>query len=148
MVHISSANLFALKPRRVLNFTCMLQDLFRDIFDGSHSLYRYDYENCDSAAAQKMMDLLWKFIADKANIGKVFTSGDKKFKVAKAEDFEYTDPIDKSVVKNQVLPTSGGRRKLHELRNEKYGLVNKTPTEKWEFRNSAIKIVKIREASL
>lgn len=49
------------------------------------------------------MDLLEKFVADKANIGKVFTSDGKKFKVVKAENFEYTDPIDKSVASKQVF---------------------------------------------
>ena len=63
---------------------------------------RYDYEKVDSAAADKMVQRLNTFIADKANIGKEFTAAGKTFKVAKAEDFEYTDPIDKSVAKKQV----------------------------------------------
>jgi len=49
-----------------------------------------------------MVHLLNAFIADKTNIGKEFTAAGKSFKVAKAEDFEYVDPIDKSVAKKQV----------------------------------------------
>jgi len=70
--------------------------------DGDTNACRYDYEKVDSAAADKMVHRLNAFIADKANIGKEFTAGGKTFKVAKTEDFEYTDPIDKSVAKKQV----------------------------------------------
>jgi len=65
-------------------------------------MFRYDYEKVDSAAADKMVERLNAFIADKTNVGKEFTAAGKTFKVAKAEDFEYTDPIDKSVSKKQV----------------------------------------------
>ena len=48
------------------------------------------------------------------NVGKVFTasSGGKTFEVSKADNFEYVDPIDKSVTKNQgirVFFTDGSR---------------------------------------
>lgn len=69
-------------------------------------LFRYDYEKVDSAAADKMVERLNAFIADKATVGKEFTAAGKTFKVGKAEDFEYTDPIDKSVTKKQVGPNS------------------------------------------
>jgi len=49
-----------------------------------------------------MVDRLNAFIADKTTVGKEFTAAGKSFKVAKAEDFEYVDPIDKSVAKKQV----------------------------------------------
>jgi len=65
-------------------------------------LSRYDYEKVDAAAADKMVERLNAFIADKTSIGKEFTAAGKTFKVAKAEDFEYVDPIDKSVAKKQV----------------------------------------------
>ncbi len=35
-------------------------------------------------------------------INKEFSHGGKSFQVAKADDFEYTDPIDGSVTKKQV----------------------------------------------
>jgi len=65
--------------------------------------FRYDYENVDNSGADKMVDLLNAFIADKTNIGKVLKGGSKEYKVAKAEDFEYHDPIDQSIAKKQVL---------------------------------------------
>jgi len=49
-----------------------------------------------------MVQRLNAFIVDKSNKGKEFTAAGKTFKVAKAEDFEYVDPIDKSVAKKQV----------------------------------------------
>jgi len=63
---------------------------------------RYDYENCESAPAEKMISNLESYIADPASIGKTYSHGGKTFKVAKADNFEYTDPIDHSVSKKQV----------------------------------------------
>lgn len=64
--------------------------------------YRYDYEEVDSDAANKMMDHLQKTMFDKAFVGQKFSSGDKTYQVEKADDFEYTDPVDGSVSKCQV----------------------------------------------
>lgn len=67
-----------------------------------YSLFRYDYENCESEPANKMMANLNAYVADQSNIGKVFTSGDKSYTLAKADNFSYTDPVDHSISKNQV----------------------------------------------
>jgi len=67
------------------------------------NVFRYDYEKVDSAGADKMVERLNAFIADKANIGKEYRAGGKTLKIAKTEDFEYVDPIDESVAKKQVL---------------------------------------------
>ena len=48
------------------------------------------------------MATIEKMISDKSLIGKEFAFEDKKYTLAKVEDFEYTDPIDKSVSKGQV----------------------------------------------
>ena len=64
--------------------------------------FRYDYENCESAPAEKMISNLESYIADPASVGKTYSHGGKTFKVAKADNFEYTDPIDHSVSKKQV----------------------------------------------
>ena len=64
---------------------------------------RYDYENVDSASASKMMERLEGMLGDGSLTGKTFSSGDKHYTVAKADNFEYTDPIDGSVSKKQVL---------------------------------------------
>lgn len=67
-----------------------------------YSISRYDYENCDSAPAKQMMDNLDVFVADSANIGQSYSSGDKTYTIAKIDNFSYTDPVDASVSKNQA----------------------------------------------
>lgn len=59
-----------------------------------------------------MMKYLEQIIVDSSFIGKSFTSEGKTYKVAKADNFSYVDPIDKSVAKNQgirVLFEDGSR---------------------------------------
>lgn len=63
---------------------------------------RYDYEECDSESANKMMDHLENLISSGNVVGKEFSSGDKVYVVKVADNFSYVDPIDKSVAKNQV----------------------------------------------
>ena len=74
---------------------------------------RYDYEGCETAPAEQMMTNLNNLIDTCSLVGKEYSHGDKAFKVAKMDNFEYTDPIDHSVSKKQVrypapydLPTS------------------------------------------
>ena len=59
------------------------------------------------------------------NVGKVFTasSGGKTFEVSKADNFEYVDPIDKSVTKNQgirVFFTDGSRFVMRLSGNDRF----------------------------
>jgi phosphoglucomutase len=70
---------------------------------GRNVFTRYDYENCDSAPANKMISNLEQFISDPATIGKTYTQGGKTYKVAKADNFEYVDPIDGSVTSKQGI---------------------------------------------
>jgi phosphoglucomutase len=70
---------------------------------GRNFFTRYDYENCESAPAEKMMANLQSLVDDKATVGKTYTHADKTYKVALADNFEYTDPIDKSVSKKQGI---------------------------------------------
>lgn len=63
---------------------------------------RYDYEEVDSDAANKMMKDLEAAMFDPSFKGKKFSSGDKTYEVAIADNFAYTDPVDGSVSKNQV----------------------------------------------
>ena len=67
---------------------------------------RYDYEGVDAAAAEQMMTNLNALIASGALVSKQYTHADKAFTVASMDNFEYTDPIDHSVSKNQVKPAS------------------------------------------
>ncbi|KAI8919836.1 hypothetical protein DFJ77DRAFT_450126 [Powellomyces hirtus] len=66
---------------------------------GRNYFSRYDYEEVDSEGANKMMAHLTAFINDKSNVGKKIDN----YEVAQADNFEYTDPIDGSVSKNQGI---------------------------------------------
>ena len=70
----------------------------------SYSVFfaRYDYENCESAPAEKMIANLEQMIVDPSTVGKSYTYGGKTFKIAKTDNFEYTDPIDQSVSRKQA----------------------------------------------
>ena len=75
---------------------------------GRNFFSRYDYEEVDSDGAKKMMEHLRGRFAESNFVGSKL--GD--FTVAEADDFSYTDPIDKSVSKNQglyVLFSDGSR---------------------------------------
>lgn len=63
---------------------------------------RYDYEEVDADAANKMMKDLETVMFDRSFVGKQLSCGDKVYTVEKADNFEYSDPVDGSVSKNQV----------------------------------------------
>ncbi|KAF5903190.1 phosphoglucomutase-1, partial [Clarias magur] len=79
---------------------------------GRNFFTRYDYEEVDSDAANKMIGALQETMFDKAFVGQKFSSGDKTYEVEKADNFEYTDPVDGSVSKGQglrIIFTDGSR---------------------------------------
>jgi phosphoglucomutase len=78
---------------------------------------RYDYEEVASDDAQKLVDTLNKHIADSTLIDKTFPSSTGDFTVSKTFNFDYTDPIDKSVSKNQgqIVQFSDGSRVVFRL---------------------------------
>ena len=49
-----------------------------------------------------MMENFDKMINDPETIGKRFRSGSKEYKITMMDNFEYIDPVDHSVSKNQV----------------------------------------------
>ncbi len=65
-------------------------------------VFRYDYEGCETAPCEKIMTNLNDLVDDPAFIGKSYSYQDKTFKVAKADNFGYTDPIDSSISTKQV----------------------------------------------
>jgi phosphoglucomutase len=71
----------------------------------AHGTHSYDYEECESAGAEKMMNHLRELFADKSFTGSnlTATSSSTSFTVKECDDFSYTDPIDGSVSKNQGL---------------------------------------------
>lgn len=68
-------------------------------------LSRYDYENVDIDAACEMMEDLEIMIADKSFVKQRFAVEDKIYQVEKADNFEYTDPVDSTITRNQVHDT-------------------------------------------
>ncbi|XP_052104503.1 phosphoglucomutase-1-like isoform X2 [Mytilus californianus] len=87
------------------NKKCSVEELILDHWKlyGRNFYTRYDYENCESDPAKTMMDNLNKKADDGSLKGQTFSSGGKSYKVAITDNFSYTDPIDKSVSKNQGL---------------------------------------------
>lgn len=80
---------------------------------------RYDYENCASEDAEKLMSFLESSRSDFDNGTKPsdLKSTGKTFQVHKMYDFAYTDPVDSSVSKNQgqVVEFVGGSRVVFRL---------------------------------
>ncbi|KFU85415.1 Phosphoglucomutase-1, partial [Chaetura pelagica] len=64
---------------------------------------KYDYEEVDADAANKMMKDLEATMFDRSFVGKQLSCGDKVYTVEKADNFEYNDPVDGSVSRNQGL---------------------------------------------
>lgn len=70
---------------------------------GRNYFTRYDYEECELEPCNEMMSTMEKLITDSSFIGKEFSSGGKTYKVKVADNFSYTDPVDKSVATKQGL---------------------------------------------
>nr|XP_049572910.1 phosphoglucomutase-1 isoform X5 [Syngnathus scovelli] len=82
-----------------------VEDIMKDHWQkfGRNFFTRYDYEEVDSDAANKMIKELETAMFNPSFVGKNFSSGDKTYQVAIADNFAYTDPVDGSVSKNQGL---------------------------------------------
>ncbi|XP_048394866.1 phosphoglucomutase-1 isoform X2 [Stegostoma tigrinum] len=79
---------------------------------GRNFFTRYDYEEVDAAAAGKIMKDLETLMSDRAFIGHKFTVCEEEYIVDKADNFEYCDPVDGSVSRNQglrIIFTDGSR---------------------------------------
>lgn len=80
---------------------------------------RYDYEEVEAEGANKMMRDLEALISDRSFVGKQFSVGDKVYTVEKVDNFEYSDPVDGSISRNQVGARWCGRgREASEPRPE------------------------------
>jgi phosphoglucomutase len=66
---------------------------------GKNFFTRYDYEECTTEGGNAMMAHLNKIISDPSTKGKKFGN----YTVAGCDDFEYRDPIDGSVSRNQGI---------------------------------------------
>lgn len=65
-------------------------------------IVRFDYEGLDPRAAFYLMRDLEAVISDKAFTSQKFAVGDHMYSVEKADNFEYIDPVDGTVARNQV----------------------------------------------
>jgi len=71
---------------------------------GRHYYTRYDYENVDADAAKKLMAHLVESQGDLEALNKVVKSASSDVSpIVKGDVFEYLDPVDKSVSKNQGI---------------------------------------------
>ncbi|XP_066548513.1 phosphoglucomutase-1 isoform X2 [Amia ocellicauda] len=70
---------------------------------GRNFFTRYDYEEVDADGASKMIKDLEATMLDRAFIGQKFSAGDKTYTVERADNFEYSDPVDGSISRNQGL---------------------------------------------
>lgn len=70
---------------------------------GRNFFTRYDFEGVDSESANKVMNHLKEQFKETDFVGKTLKHGDKTYVVKLADDFQYTDPIDHVVTKNQGL---------------------------------------------
>ncbi|XP_059483478.1 phosphoglucomutase [Neocloeon triangulifer] len=86
---------------------------------GRNFFTRYDYEGCESDPCNKMMSELEAKVKEASFIGTQLTapSSGKIYTVATGDNFEYTDPIDKSVAKGQGIRVlfSDGSRVIYRL---------------------------------
>ena len=95
---------------------------------------RYDYEEVEAEGANKMMKDLEALISDRSFVGKQFPVGDKVYTVEKIDNFEYSDPVDGSISRNQVgadLCELGERPQslIYEISREK----GKKPLDHFSF---------------
>ncbi|CAK6978382.1 phosphoglucomutase-1 [Scomber scombrus] len=91
-----------------------VEDIMKDHWQkfGRNFFTRYDYEEVESDAANKMIKHLETIMFDPAFKGKKLSSGEKTYEVAISDNFAYTDPVDASVSKNQglrIIFTDGSR---------------------------------------
>ncbi|EDW73053.1 uncharacterized protein Dwil_GK17336 [Drosophila willistoni] len=70
---------------------------------GRNYFTRYDYEECELDPCNEMMSTTEKTITSPEFVGRSFSSGGKTYKVREADNFSYTDPVDKSVATKQGL---------------------------------------------
>jgi len=104
-------------PNKLIGINDLLQSHYA--IYGRSFFSRYDYEEVDSAAAQKLVDTLDEAITTKSLIGTKHTSASTKatFTISGTYNFDYTDPIDHSVSRNQgqVVTFDDGSRVVWRL---------------------------------
>ncbi|XP_067646421.1 phosphoglucomutase [Eurosta solidaginis] len=70
---------------------------------GRNYFTRYDYEECELEPCNEMIATMEKNITNPEFLDKSFISDGKTYKVKVADNFSYTDPVDRSVATKQGL---------------------------------------------
>ncbi|KAK0141686.1 Phosphoglucomutase-1 [Merluccius polli] len=79
---------------------------------GRNYYTRYDYKDVDLDAACELMEDLEMLLTDKSFVGQRFAVADNIYQVEQADNFEYTDPVDSTITRNQglrIMFTNGSR---------------------------------------
>ncbi|KAG7259131.1 hypothetical protein CRUP_016698, partial [Coryphaenoides rupestris] len=89
-------------------------DIVRDHWRkyGRNYYTRYDYEDVDLDAACELMEDLEIRMTDKSFVGQRFAVAESIYQVEQADNFEYTDPVDSTITRNQglrIVFTNGSR---------------------------------------
>jgi len=104
-------------PNKLVGIKELLQQHY-EVY-GRSFFSRYDYEEVSSEGAQKLVDNINKHIAKGSLKGTQHTSKStgQSFTVAEALNFDYTDPVDGSVSKNQgqIIRFEDGSRVVFRL---------------------------------
>ncbi|PAV19792.1 phosphoglucomutase [Pyrrhoderma noxium] len=114
-------NILAAANKKSPNKLVGINEILLDHYEkyGRSFFSRYDYEEVASDAAAKMVSTLNEHIANKSLDGKEFkaSSTGETFTISGVKNFDYTDPIDKSVSKNQgqIISFSDGSRVVFRL---------------------------------
>ena len=108
---IAAAN----ETKRGIGIKEILQDHYEKY--GRSFFSRYDYEEVDSDGAKKMVDHIDHGIESGSLAGKKFNSSTGEFVISETYNFNYTDPIDGSISKNQgqVIRFTDGSRVVFRL---------------------------------
>lgn len=97
---------------------------------------RFDYEGLDPRAAFYLMRDLETVISDKAFTSQKFAVGERIYSVERAENFEYIDPVDGTVARNQVSVGNSGSAGCHEKIRERMLLLTLLFHKKLDWRPS------------
>ncbi|XP_078074532.1 phosphoglucomutase-1 isoform X1 [Mustelus asterias] len=97
--------------KRKQSVEAIMQDHWQKF--GRNFFTRYDYEEVDAAAGAKIVKDLETIMSDRAFVGHKFTVCEgEEYIVDKADNFEYCDPVDGSISRNQglrIIFTDGSR---------------------------------------
>lgn len=70
---------------------------------GRNYFTRYDYEECALEPCNEMIAQLERTVAEPTFVGREYSAAGKTYRVKVADNFSYTDPVDKSVSSKQGL---------------------------------------------